>query len=115
VTEYFITHNYGQCPNQIQGHTDDGQHFYFRGRLGKWSLHFGKTPDETIFGEGYEGRDDKAGWYKTDEWESFFWRVITDIEAGYGKELNVEAHKKASEEFLARVHPFPAIVRGEKK
>jgi len=115
VTEYIITHTYGNCPNQIEGHTDDGQHFYFRGRLGQWSLHFGKTPEETTFGEGYDGVDEKAGWYNTDEWESFFWQVIADIEAGYGKELDVKEHKKATDEFLAKTFPPFAPILKERK
>ncbi len=45
---YLITHNYGKCPNQIEGHTDKGIHFYFRGRHNGWSLGFGETLDDAI-------------------------------------------------------------------
>ena len=52
---YLITHNYGKCPNQIEGHTDEGTHFYFRGRHNGWSLGFGETVDDAIKNNDYYG------------------------------------------------------------
>lgn len=103
MSKYTITHNYGMCPNQIHGITEDGQHFYFRGRGGKWTLHFGVTEDEVIFGSGYEGLDDRAGWYEKDEWEAAFWQVIADVEAGKATVLDVEAHKEEIKGLLVRL------------
>lgn len=102
MSKYTITHNYGMMPNQIHGMTDDGQHFYFRGRHGKWTLHFGDTEDEATFGPGFEGLDEKAGWYEKDEWEAAFWQVIADVEAGKATALDVEAHEEAIRELLVR-------------
>ncbi len=78
MTKYIITHNYGQVPNQIEGHTDDGRHFYFRGRHGGWSLGFGATEDEAVENQDFSGNHSKAGWFELDEWEQFFWTVIAD-------------------------------------
>ena len=103
MTKYTITHNYGQCPNQIHGFTDDGQHFYFRGRGGRWQLHFGNTPDEAITGEGYEGVEDRAGWFEKDDWEAFFWLIINTIEEGKATPLDWERHKKDMNELLVRL------------
>lgn len=103
MTKYTITHNYGMCPNQIHGMTDDGQHFYFRGRGGKWTLHFGATDNEATFGPGFEGLDKKAGWFEKDEWEAAFWQVIADVEAGKAKVLDVKAHQEEIKELLVRL------------
>lgn len=83
MTEYIIEHNYGMCPNQIDGHTSDGRAFYFRGRHGGWSLGFGQTIEDAIGREDYFGDLPKAGWMETDEWEAFFWDVIKNcVESG---------------------------------
>jgi len=79
MTIYTITHNYGQCPNQIEGHTDDGRHFYFRGRGGGWSLGFGDNPDDAVGSDDYQGDLLRAGWLELDEWEAFFWDVIENV------------------------------------
>ena len=115
MTQYTITHNYGQCPNQIEGYTDEGEHFYFRGRQGKWQLHFGNTAYEAIDGEGYEGVNKKAGWYEEDEWEFFFWKVIKKVEAGKAKKLDIKQHNKDTDELLAKVFPPFAPVLEERE
>lgn len=124
MTKYAITHNYGQCPNQIHGVTDDGQHFYFRGRGGRWQLHFGNTPDAAITGDGYEGVEERAGWFEKDEWEAFFWVIIHTVEEGKASPLDWERHKKdmdrllvrlttpATTEQLAQIH---ALIKGEQE
>jgi hypothetical protein len=76
---YTITHNFGQCPNQISGTTDDGRHFYFRGRGGSWSLGFGATDDKAVENCDFEGDLLRAGWMELDEWEAFFWDVIENV------------------------------------
>lgn len=83
--KYTITHNFGMMPNQIEGVTDDGQHFYFRGRGGRWELSFGATPDDAVIGSGFEGQEEKAGWFELDEWEAFFWKVVEQIEKGQAR------------------------------
>ena len=103
MSKYTITDNYGMCPNQIHGFTDEGQHFYFRGRGGKWTLHFGATEDEATFGPGFEGLDAKAGWYEVDEWEAAFWQVISDVEAGKATVLDVDAHQDFIRGLLVRL------------
>lgn len=103
MTKYTITHNYGQCPNQIHGFTDDGQHFYFRGRGGRWQLHFGNTPDEAITGNGYEGVEERAGWFEKDEWEAFFWVIINTIEEGKATPIDWKRHKKDMDDLLVRL------------
>ena len=108
MTKYTITHNYGQCPNQIHGITDDGQYFYFRGRGGKWQLHFGNTEDDAITGPGYEGENKLAGWFEKEGWESFFWEVIKQVENGTAQTLDIENHKKEMRELLVRL-TTPAI------
>ena len=124
MTKYTITHNYGQCPNQIHGFTDDGQHFYFRGRGGRWQLHFGNTPDEAITGEGYEGVEDRAGWFEKDDWEAFFWLIINTIEEGKATPLDWERHKKDMNELLVRlttpatteqIDQIHALIKGEQQ
>ena len=100
--KYRITANEGMVPNQLYGVTDDGQHFYFRGRLGRWQLHFGATEDEAITGPGYEGENDTAGWFELDEWEAFFWEVVKTVEDGTATPLDLERHKKDMDEFLIR-------------
>lgn len=103
MTKYTITHNFGMVPNQIYGITDDGQHFYFRGRHGRWQLHFGATADEAITGQGYEGQEEQAGWFEKDEWESFFWVVIDSIDQGLAVPLDWERHKKDMDSLLVRL------------
>ena len=78
-TTYTITHNFGQVPNQIEGRTNDGRHFYFRGRHGAWSLGFGETPDEAVGSYDFEGEHSRCGWFETNEWETFFWDVIENV------------------------------------
>ena len=81
--KYTITHVDGiKMPNQLYGITSDGQHFYFRGRGGGWELNFGVTEDDAIFGAGFFGDYDKAGWFEREEWKDFFWEVVGLIESG---------------------------------
>lgn len=101
--KYTITHNFGMLPNQIYGVTDDGRHFYFRGRHGRWQLHFGATEDESITGPGYEGEEEQAGWFEKDEWEAFFWLVIHTVEQGKATPLDWDRHKKDMEKLLVRL------------
>lgn len=124
MTKYTITHNYGMMPNQIHGTTDDGQHFYFRGRHGRWQLHFGATEDEAITGEGYEGEEERAGWFEKDEWEAFFWVVIRTIEEGKATPLDWVRHKKDMDGLVVRLttpatteqlQEFYAKIEGEQK
>jgi hypothetical protein len=121
--KYTITQNYGMLPNQIEGVTDDGQHFYFRGRSGKWQLHFGSTSDEAITGPGYEGEEEKAGWFEKEEWEAFFWVILHTVEEGKAKRLDLERHKREMEELLVRlttpattqqIAEFHKAIKGEK-
>lgn len=124
MSKYTITHNYGMMPNQIEGHTDDGQHFYFRGRGGRWQLHFGNTPEEAITGQGYEGEEERAGWFEKDEWEAFFWVVVHTVEEGKATPLDWERHKKDMNELLVRlttpatveqIEQAIALIKGEQK
>ena len=103
MSRYTITHNYGMMPNQIHGITDDSQHFYFRGRHGRWQLHFGSTADEAITGSGYEGEEESAGWLEEDEWEAFFWQVVALIESGNATPLDLERHRKDMDDLLVRL------------
>jgi hypothetical protein len=83
MTQYFIDSNYGQMPNQIHGHTDDGRVFYFRGRHGSWGLSFAESPDILIGSYDYQGDALHAGWYEPEEWEQCFWDVIENcVEKG---------------------------------
>lgn len=122
--KYTITHNYGMLPNQIHGLTDDGQHFYFRGRHGKWQLHFAANAEEVITGDGYEGEEEKAGWFEKDDWEAFFWIVVHTVEEGKAKRLDWKRHKKDMEQLLVRLttpagskelKEFHALIKGEQK
>jgi hypothetical protein len=79
MTTYTITQNYGMMPNQIEGHTSDGRHFYFRGRHGGWSLGFGATSDDAVDSDDFYGDLDQAGWMELDEWEAFFWETINNL------------------------------------
>ena len=124
MSKYTITHNYGMMPNQIEGHTDDGQHFYFRGRGGHWQLHFGNTPEEAITGQGYEGEEERAGWFEKDEWEAFFWVVVHTVKEGKATPLDWERHKKDMDELLVRlttpataeqIEQAIALIKGEQK
>jgi hypothetical protein len=76
---YTITHNYGMMPNQIEGHTDDGRHFYFRGRHGGWSLGFGATSDAAIDSHDFYGDLATAGCMELGDWEAFFWETIKNL------------------------------------
>lgn len=91
-----------QCPNQLYGKTDDGQFFYFRGRSGRWQLHFAATEDEVITGDGYEGAEERAGWFEPSEWQDFFWQVVEQIEAGAAEKLDQERHKLDMVKLLVR-------------
>ena len=79
MTTYTITHNDGMMPNQIEGYTDDGRHFYFRGRGGGWSLGFGATLWDAIDSDDFQGDLLRAGWLELDEWEDFFWDVVENV------------------------------------
>ena len=100
---YTITHNFGMMPNQIQGVTDDGQHFYFRGRGGRWQLHFGATADEAITGPGFEGEEEKAGWFELNEWEAFFWEVIKQVKNGTAQPLDWDRHRQDMKDLVMRL------------
>lgn len=124
MSKFTITNNYGMMPNQIQGITDDGKYFYFRGRTGKWTLHFGETEEEATFGPGFEGQEERAGWFEKDEWEKFFWTVISTIEQGTATPLDVNRHKTEIEELVVRlttpatteqIQEFHALIKGEQK
>lgn len=121
--KYTITHNYGMLPNQIHGVTDDGQHFYFRGRGGRWQLHFGATAKEAVSGQGYEGEEEKAGWFEKDEWEAFFWLVVHSVDEGKAKPLDWDRHKQDMENLLVRLttpatteqlEQFHSLIKGQK-
>lgn len=114
MSKYTITQNFGQMPNQIEGVTDDGQCFYFRGRGGRWQLHFGATPDDAVTGAGYEGEEEQAGWFKEDEWETFFWQVVDLIANGKATSLDQERHKKDMNQLLVRL-TTPALTEDIKK
>lgn len=101
--KYTITHNYGMMPNQIKGVTDDGRHFYFRGREGRWQLHFGATFDEAVTGPGYEGEEEKAGWFELHEWETFFWEVTNQIQNGTAQPIDWDRLNKETDELLVRL------------
>lgn len=103
MSKYIITHNYGMMPNQIEGHTDDGRHFYFRGRHGRWQLHFSATPEDVTIGPGYEGENESAGWFEKEEWEAFFWQVVDLIEQDKATPLDQERHKKDMNDLLDRL------------
>lgn len=88
MAKYTITSNFGQCPNQIEGHTDDGRHFYFRARHDWACLYIHESLDAC-----YEGAEDGpnrsivwgkyiagAGYFELDEFESIFWKAIEEIE-----------------------------------
>lgn len=124
MSKYTITDNYGMMPNQIHGSTDDGQHFYFRGRNGKWQLHFGATPDDSIAGPGYEGEEERAGWFAKEEWEAFFWQVIRLVEQDEAMPLDLERHNQEMMQLLVRlttpatneqIQKFHAKIKGEQK
>ncbi len=107
---YTITHNFGQCPNQISGTTDDGRHFYFRGRGGGWSLGFGTTHDEAVESNDYYGDLLQAGWMELDEWEAFFWDVIENVvEKGRmhpaTRANDVERYQRAIKDIHDEIHP----------
>lgn len=105
MTKYTITHNFGMCPNQISGHTDDGRHFYFRGRHGAWSLGFGSTHDEAVQSDDYEGDILTAGYFEKEEWEAFFWDVIDNcVEKGRTNPSMRAADIKAYQRALQDIH-----------
>ena len=66
-------------PNQIEGHTEDGRHFYFRGRHGGWSLGFGATSDAAIDSHDFYGDLATAGCMELGDWEAFFWETIKNL------------------------------------
>jgi hypothetical protein len=124
VKKYTITHNQGMMPNQIEGTTEDGQGFYFRGRHGRWQLHFGTTEDDYSTGPAYEGEHEQAGWFEKAEWEAFFWQVIELVQAEKATPLDEERHEKDMEQLLVRLTTpamgedwakFHAKVEGENK
>lgn len=108
LNKYKVTHNYGMMPNQIEGITEDGQGFYFRGRHGRWQLHFGTTEDDYSTGPAYEGEEEQAGWFEKEEWEAFFWKVIELVQSGKATTLDEERHKKDMRQLLVKM-TTPAI------
>lgn len=76
MTAYKIIANYGMCPNQIEGITDEGKHFYFRGDNWEFTLGFGDTFDEAMDEASYQGDAYNAGYMERDEFEALFWDVI---------------------------------------
>ena len=124
MSEYKITHNYGMMPNQIEGITQDGQEFYFRGRNGKWQLFFGDTEVDDFTGLAYEGEHEQAGWFEKEQWEAFFWQVIELVEQNQATSLNQEQHTKDMEQLLVKLttpaigeqwERFHALIKGEQK
>lgn len=84
MTTYKIQANYGMCPNQIEGITDEGKHFYFRGDGWEFTLGFGDTFDEALDDVSYEGEAYNAGYMHRDEFEELFWDVIKScVENGF--------------------------------
>jgi hypothetical protein len=111
-------------PNQIEGMTEDGEEFYFRGRHGSWQLFFGSMEDEDFTGLAYEGKHEQAGWLEKEQWETFFWQVIELVEQGKATALDWERHKIDMEQLLVRLttpamgpdwERFHARVKGEQK
>jgi hypothetical protein len=124
VNKYTITHNYGMMPNQIEGTIQDGEGFYFRGRHGRWQLHFGTCEDDFYTGLAYEGEHEQAGWFEKEEWEAFFWQVIRLVEEGKATPLDEERHEKDMEHLLVKLttpatsedwEKFDAGIEGEQK
>lgn len=72
------------CPNQLYGVTKDETEFYFRGRSGIWELRFGESEELAIWGPGFSGFYNPAGWLKPWEWEHFFWIAVDMIASGFG-------------------------------
>jgi len=107
VSRYKVTHNYGMMPNQIEGITEDGKDFYFRGRHGKWQLFFGPIEDDTFTGLAYEGEEGRAGWFEKEEWESFFWQVIELVEQGKAVLLDWERHEMEMKQLLVKLTSPP--------
>ena len=89
MTVYTITRNSGMMPNQIEGHTDDGRHFYFRARHDWACLYIHESLDACYAGDELGPNKsivwgkyiDGAGWFELDEFEALFWKVIEEIEA----------------------------------
>ncbi len=124
MSKYTITHNQGMMPNQIEGMTEDGKEFYFRGRHGSWQLFFGPLEDDDFTGLAYEGKHEQAGWLEKEEWEAFFWQVIELVEQGRAAPLNWERHKTDLEQLLVKLttpamgpdwERFHAQIKGENK
>jgi hypothetical protein len=122
MTRYKITKNYGMMPNQIEGITEDGQEFYFRGRHGRWQLFFGDTEVDDFTGLAYEGEHEQAGWLEKEQWEAFFWEVIDLVQQNKATPLDSERHKKDMEQLLVKLttpamgenwERFHALVKGE--
>ena len=110
MNKYTITHNFGMCPNQISGYTDDGRHFYFRGRHGAWSLGFGSTHDEAVESDDYEGDILKGGYFELEEWEAFFWDVIDNcVEKGRTdpsmRAIDIKDYQRALQDIHDEIRP----------
>ena len=124
MSKYTITNNYGMMPNQIEGITEKGEQFYFRGRQGRWQLHFGPIEDDAFEGLAYEGEQEKAGWFEKEQWEAFFWEVIELVEQGKATLLDWQRHEKDMEQLLVRLttpamgedwKKLHALIEGEQK
>ena len=89
MAKYTITSNFGMCPNQIEGHTDDGRHFYFRARHDWASLYIHESLDACYAGDEvgpnksmvWSKEIEGAGYFELDQFENLFWQVIAEIEA----------------------------------
>ena len=124
MSKYTITHNQGMMPNQIEGMTENGEEFYFRGRHGSWQLFFGDTEVDDFTGLAYEGEHEQAGWLEKEQWEAFFWQVIELVEQGKATALDWERHKIDMQQLLVKLttpasgpdwERFHARVKGEQK
>ena len=80
MTKFVIRSNYGMMPNQIEGETDDGRFFYFRGRWDWVSLHISKNKNELYDNDTlvFDKETFRAGWLSLEEFESLFWQVIKE-------------------------------------
>ena len=107
---YTITNNFGMMPVQIEGHTDDGRHFYFRCDGDYWSLGFGATADEALFSDDYEGELIGAGYFESDQAQALFWDVIKScVENGFtypqAAIKQVEYYKRAFQDLHDEILP----------
>lgn len=86
--DYKIFYNEGMMPNQMEGTTPDGKHFYFRARGGWVALYIADTADECYdcveVGENKTmvwGKEiTEAGWWRPDEFEKIFWDAVKEIQ-----------------------------------